>query len=612
MCGIIGFANPYQNYLLHYHYNAEKIKKMKNTLSHRGPDDAGEIVTKNACLGHTRLAIRDVMSGIQPMTKTLFNKTSTIVFNGEIYNTDELISLLKPYNISFSTHSDTEILLYVLMIFGESILKTVNGIFSLCYVSEKHLLLARDHVGIKPLFYTMIDDNLVFSSEIKGIFSYGIKPEIDKYGLNEIITLGPAHTPGNGVFKNVHELKPGYYLKLLFDTSVNINNPVITPYWTLAAKEHEDNYSETIEHTKYLLEDSINKQLVSDVPVCSFLSGGLDSSLVSSIACKKRKLETYSFDFIDNDKNFKANSFQSSLDREYVEEMVKYLNTKHSYLFCDSRTQFEYLTKSVDARDMPGMADVESSLMYFCKEVSNNHQVALTGECADEIFGGYPWFFNIENYSSNSFPWSTDLSTRTMLLKDSVIEYIKPKQYLENTIETAISSTPLLGNEDNDSVKIREISWLNITWFMQTLLTRMDRVSMFFGLEARVPMADYRILEYVYNVPWEIKSRNGNRKNILIEIGKNYLPPKILFRKKCPYPKTYDPKYEEILRAHLTETINSDSPLLQIYDKSKVLQFINSPKDYGKPWYGQLMAGPQLMAYLIQLEYWLDKYNLSI
>ena len=363
------------------------------------------------------------------------------------------------------------------------------------------------------------------------------------------------------------------------------------------------------------MEDAVCRQMKPDSPVCAFLSGGVDSSLVSAICArelkkKNKQLTTFSFDFTGNDKNFKANSFQPSLDRPYVEKMAAYLDSDHHFLECSAKDQFDLLEASVLAHDLPAMADVDSSLMYFCSQVAPLSPAALTGECADEIFGGYPWFHREECFQASTFPWTMDLKARQVLLSDDFLSELNMEEYVKNRYEASLAQVPALPGESPTEARRREISYLNLRWFMQTLLDRMDRASMHSGLKARVPFADYRIIEYLWNVPWEMKARDGIVKNLLRQAGRGQLPDEVLFRKKSPYPKTYDTAYEALLSARVREILeDSSSPVLPFIDKKKVLAFLASPSDYGKPWYGQLMAAPQMMAYLIQIDFWLRQYR---
>lgn len=258
------------------------------------------------------------------------------------------------------------------------------------------------------------------------------------------------------------------------------------------------------------------------------------------------------------------------------------------------------------------MTDVDTSLMYFCAEVKKHNKVALTGECADEIFGGYPWFYRKELFYADGFPWSSDISARTVLLSDETIHRLDLNTYVRERYTASLKEVPLLEGERGDDKRRREVSYLNIRWFMQTLLDRMDRASMSCGLEARVPFADHRIVEYLYNVPWSMKYQNGVEKALLRDACKDLLPPQLLYRKKSPYPKTYSPHYEAILYKRFRRLLeHPEAPVKQFVDIKKAESFLSAPKDYGKPWFGQLMAGPQMVAYLLQVNDWMEKYNLG-
>ena len=615
MCGFAGFFNPFMDFRMNQTENEKILNDMCAALYHRGPDENGSLLAKNYGLAHTRLAIIDLENGSQPMCTVCDDNRYCIVYNGELYNTAELRKDLEQKGRKFQTTSDTEVILMGYIEYGIDILNKMNGIFAFCIVDEKkgECFIARDQVGVKPLYYSVYDDILVFASEPKGIFAFPyIQPDIDMEGLNEVLSLGPAKTYGKGVFKNVHEVRPGYFLRYGYDGIREYR------YWSITAYEHEENYEKTVEHTRFLVTDAIKRQMVSDVPIATFLSGGVDSSIVSAVCAAElkkqgKKLGTFSFDFVDNNKYFVANAFQPSQDRPFVDIMVDYIRSEHRYLECNNDDLFENLFRSVDVRDMPTMADVDSSMLYFCGRVKNFYKVVLTGECADEIFGGYPWFHKEECFKAKTFPWSMDITARQAVLKDEIIAELHMEQYIREAYENTIQETPKLPGEDAHEARRREISYLNMKWFMQTLLDRMDRTSMYSGLEARVPFADIRIINYMYNVPWSMKCRNHVEKSLLREAAEGLLPNEVLYRKKSPYPKTYDPAYEKKLADALPEIIeDASSPVLQLVDKKKVYDFIHQKKDYGRPWYGQLMAGPQMLAYLLQINYWMKKYRLSI
>ncbi|MCI8515587.1 MAG: asparagine synthase (glutamine-hydrolyzing) [Hungatella sp.] len=615
MCGISGFFHARQDFLQRQGLFQSVLDSMNQSLRRRGPDDQGTYLSSHFGLAHVRLSIVDLFTGHQPMVKKSHGYTWGIVYNGELYNTEELREELKVLGYSFDTESDTEVILTAYLEYGPDFIKKLNGIFAMAVMDQEknRLLLFRDRAGVKPLFYGDCKGTLVFSSEIKGLFAFPeLEPVLDRDGLNQIFSIGPARTRGNGVFQGVREVLPGH---LLICSEEGIRQEC---YWKLESRPHEDSYEKTIEKTAFLVEDSIKRQMVSDVPICTFLSGGVDSSLVSAVCAaqlrrKNQRLTTFSFDFAGNQKHFKASSFQPSQDRPFVEQMAAYLDSDHHFLECSTEEQTALLTDSVLAHDLPAMADVDSSMMYFCSQVSPHCKVALTGECADEIFGGYPWFHREECLNTPTFPWTMDLKARQVLLDDSFLEGLGMEAYVEKTYEESLAQVPKLPGESPTEARRREISYLNLVWFMQTLLNRMDRTSMYSGLEARVPFADHRIIEYLWNVPWDMKARDGVVKNLLRQAGRGKLPDEILFRRKSPYPKTYDRGYESLLAAKVREILtDSSSPVLPFLDREKTEKFLVSPSDYGKPWYGQLMAAPQMMAYVIQINIWLQTYRPKI
>lgn len=615
MCGIAGFCNFEYDYTQSSPFYTKILTDMHDCLSHRGNDQFGHYLKKNIGLSHARLSIRDIENGCQPMIRCFGEREYAIVYNGEIYNTDELIADLKQAGYTFETTSDTEVILYAFIHYGVKFVSRLNGIFAFAIWDNlrKQLYLYRDRVGIKPFFYYLNGHQLVFASEPKALFCYpDVQPHLRTDGLREILGIGPARTAGNGIFDHVYEVLPGHYM--CYDKNGFSDHT----YWDLFASEHSDDYNTTVEKVSWLVRDAVKKQMVSDVPVCTFLSGGIDSSIVTAIAARYLQergetLNTFSFDFKGNDQYFQSNSFQPERDLPYVNIMLQHYTTNHTYLECDETLLADTLYAAVDARDYPGMADVDASLLYFCSLVKQHNKVALTGECADEIFGGYPWFYRPELLNRDGFPWSADVSARTLFLTDEWITSLDLANYSYDQYQTSLAQAPTLPDETPEEQRRRQVAYLNIKWFMQTLLDRMDRTSMYSGLEARVPFADHRIIEYVFNVPWEMKYQNGVEKALLRDATTDLLPPELLHRKKSPYPKTYHPGYEQALCKRFAEIItNPNAPITPLIDLEKARRFMESPKEYGKPWYGQLMAGPQLIAYFIQINYWMEKYHLSL
>ncbi|MBR3002242.1 MAG: asparagine synthase (glutamine-hydrolyzing) [Clostridia bacterium] len=613
MCGFVGFVD--------YKKDTSKFKniliQMNNSISKRGPDEEGYYINKNVALGHKRLIVIDPEGGKQPMIEKCSFGEYTIVYNGQIYNTKELKNELEENGFSLKSHSDTEVLLKSYIHFGKDVVNHLNGIFAFAIWNTKtnELFLARDHFGVKPLFYTMHDGTLIFASEIKCLFEFpGVEKILDKQGISELFGIGPAHTPGTTIFKDIFELKPAHF------AIYNEYGLKIERYWKLTSKPHTENLEETSEHLEALLKDSITRQLVSDMPLCTFLSGGLDSSIITKYAadyCKENglpPLDTYSIDYVDNDKNFVKSDFQPNSDNYYIELMNKNLHTNHHKIVIDTPELASYLEDAMIARDMPGMADIDSSLLLFCKNVKNEMTVSLTGECADEIFGGYPWFFREDALNSGTFPWSIAISERQNLLNSEISSKVNLKEYIDFRYNESLSQVEILETDSEETAEKRKISHLTLNWFMQTLLDRSDRMAMYNGFELRVPFCDYRLAEYVWNIPWEMKALNGREKGLLRHISRKILPEEIVDRKKSPYPKTHNPTYLAKVKAMLGDVMKDENaPINSLLNRDYILDILNTDgKSFTRPWFGQLMTGPQLMAYLVQVNLWLERYEPKI
>lgn len=602
MCSISGEIN--------YNYNDLKRSyhiDMLKCLKHRGPDQDGIYYAQNACLIHTRLSVVDVEKGIQPMAYNKF----TIVYNGELYNTDEIRQDLFKDGYTFESHSDTEVLIKAYDNWGENMMSRLNGIFAFAIFDEvnKKLFFARDMLGVKPLFYAFADGGFVFASEIKALLKHpAIKPQIDKNSIAEIMLIGPARTSGYGIFKDIHEVKPGYF------GYYSKNGFELHNYYRVKDELYKLSFEETVKKVKDLVVDSVERQLISDVPLCTFLSGGLDSSIITSVASRKYKengsvLNTFSVDYIDNNKYFKSSKFQPDSDDEYIDIMSKYLGTNHTKIIIETKDLINALFDAVDARDLPAFADIDASLLLFCKEVKKYATVALSGECADEIFGGYPWFRD-ENISSiKGFPWAQSTDYRAEFIKDEF--NIDGRSYVENRyLKTVEMSSKIKGLTEKE-VKMKEMINLNMDWFMQTLLDRKDRMSMYNGLEVRVPFCDKRIAQMMYTVPWEYKNYKNREKGLLRYAMQDYLPENIAWRKKSPYPKTHNPAFLQEVADILYDIINTtNAPLLDIVRKEKLEELLKTERS--EPWYGQLMTTPQTIAYFVQINYWMEKYNVEI
>jgi len=500
---------------------------------------------------------------------------------------------------------------------GSNIFKRFNGPFSFAIwnKNKQELILARDHFGLKPLFYTIIDNNLIFASEVKALMKHPlVELKLDKQGISELLGIGPAHTPGLTVFKDIYEIKPAHF------AIYNKSGLHIEEYWKLKSKPHTDDFETTCKTVRNLLEDSIQKQIISSEPLCAMLSGGLDSSILTAYISnyyKEKdlpKLDTFSVDYVDNDKNFVKSDFQPNSDNFYIDIMLKQFDTNHHKIMIDTPELAHSLEDAMIARDVPGMADVDSSLLLFCKNIEKERKIAISGECSDEIFAGYPWFFREDALKSNTFPWSIALAERQNILNKDIAKEINLQEYTDYRYKESLSNVDILDCDSSETAEKRKISYLTLNWFMQTLLDRSDRMSMYNGLEVRVPFCDYRIVEYMWNVPWEIKAFNGREKGLLRYIVKDLLPDEIINRKKSPYPKTHNPNYTNTVKQMLTEIMKkTDAPINNLLDRKYILEILETNGSaFTRPWFGQLMTGPQLMAYLCQVNMWLERYQPKI
>lgn len=606
MCGIAGILHSEMD--LKDEKSKNILEKVSESLKSRGPDARGEYLEHHAALLHRRLAIVDPENGRQPMRFGPY----IICYNGEIYNTGELKKELEAAGQTLQTHSDTEIVLKACAVWQEAALNKLNGIFAFAvYDTEKRTLLAaRDKMGVKPFYYSTAGGGLSFASRVPSMLLMPhVRPVVDEDGLNEIFMLGPASTPGKTVFKDIAELPPGCFLKYA-DGRVQIRE-----YWHLKAKPHEENLDETIAHTHFLLTDSIRRQMISDVPICAFLSGGLDSSVICAVMQHEMKkknetLHTFSVDYVDNDKYFQKSLFQPNKDSDYIGQMADHIGSNHKNIVLKNEDVAYALKDSVLAKGYPAFADVDSSLLLFCREVKKEFKVCLSGECADEIFGGYPWYHNDDILFEDTFPWSRSTDVRKKILKAGLLK--NGDAYVRARYEETLAQTDSLQSDTPREKRMREMFMLNLQWFMQTLLMRKDVMSMESSLEVRVPFCDCRLVEYAYNMPWEMKSLYTREKGIVRKAFENELPYEIAWRKKSPYPKTHNPVFFQAVCKLAEEALNDKTTALcELIDPAPVHALMQDPNAIKDPWYGQLMRGPQILAYIYQIYVFLKNYKVE-
>ena len=604
MCAIAG--------LIELAVRDDTTNRMLESMKRRGPDDSGIWQDNHVTMLHTRLAIVDPEGGKQPMELSFCGEDYILVYNGELYNTLQLRKELEKAGHGFLGHSDTEVVLHAYAQWGAACVERFNGIFAFAVWEKKRkrLFLARDRIGVKPLFYMLHEGGLLFASEMKTILCYPtVKAQLDSQGASELILLGPGRTPGCGIFHGMGEVEPGC-CGFFEDGKLTIKR-----YWKLMDREHTENFDDTVAYVRYLVLDAIKRQMVSDVPIGTFLSGGLDSSLISVVCAEEfrksgKTLQTFSVDYVDHEKYFRPDKFQPNSDSYYIRQMQQYIHSEHHWTVLSSDALFAALEDATIARDLPGMADVDFSLLLFSAEIKEHVKVALSGECADEIFGGYPWYRDPEIRAKGGFPWSQNASVRADLIKNTVSRKIDPLDYIYDRYRETCGQSDILPRCTPQDRRIKEMVNLNFRWFMQTLLDRKDRMSMYNGLEVRVPFCDYRIAEYLYGVPWDYKDYQGKEKGLLRMAMKDLLPQEVLWRKKSPYPKTFDPAYTNLVTARMKDLLDDvHAPLFHLVDRGAVRRILEQEQPW--PWYGQLMRGPQTIAYFLQVDFWLRHYQVA-
>jgi asparagine synthase (glutamine-hydrolysing) len=610
MCGIAGWIDWQED----LSEKAVIIETMIGRLSHRGPDAHDTWLSKSAALGHHRLKVIDPVGGEQPMIYQAGEQTYVLTYNGELYNFRELRSELSTRGHTFQTNSDTEVLLHAYLEWGQECTKHLNGIFAfgLWDTRKQQLFLARDHLGVKPLFYAQRGSALLFASEIKALLAHPlVEAEVDTEGLAQIFAGVSLHVPGFVVYRDMHEVRPGEQIVFTRERKH------VSRYWSLRSMPHTDDLETTTERIRTLLNDTVKRQLIADVPVVSLLSGGLDSSGLVALAAREfqrehRPLHTYSIDFVENEKYFTPNPMQISLDEPWARRVSEHVGTQHHTIMVDSPELVENLLLPMRAHDMPPLlGQLETSLYLLSKAVKQDATVALSGEAADEVFGGYTWFFSEEAHKSAMFPWLMLHHKRSLPFpwwSSDVREKLRPQEYLERRYQEAREEVPILPGEDAFHAKIREMFYMNLTYRLPTLLDRKDRMSMATGLEIRVPYCDYRLVEYIWNIPWKMKMVGDMEKGILRRALADLLPSDVCNRKKNSYPSSLHPQYEQKLSEWTLQILHDPNAPIRPFLNMPVAHMLAEGKIPGLT--GVIKLAP--MEQIIQINAWLQEYHVHI
>ncbi|MFE7354812.1 asparagine synthase (glutamine-hydrolyzing) [Streptomyces sp. NPDC057543] len=609
MCGIVGWVSFDRD--LRAAAEAATLDAMTETMACRGPDDRGTWTVEHAGLGHRRLAIIDLPGGRQPMTVSTPEGDVALVYSGEAYNFTELRTELTARGHRFLTDSDTEVVLHGYLEWGESVAERLNGMYAFALWDSRHdkLVMIRDRMGVKPFYYWPTPDGVLFGSEPKAILANPLsRPRVTLDGLRELFSL--VKNPGHAVWDGMYEVEPGTVL------TVDRGGLRRHVYWRLESRPHPDDRDTSIATVRSLLDDIVRRQLISDVPRCILLSGGLDSSAVTSLAARQlartgEKVRTFAVDFVGRTEHFVADELRTTPDTPFVHAVAERAGTIHRDIVLDpdALADPDVRARMIRARDIPmGLGDMDASLYLLFRAIREHSTVALSGESADEVFGGYLQFFDEEARSADTFPWLVRFTEHfgedAGVLRDDVTQALGLEKYIRESYESAVAGIERLPGESDFEYRMRRICHLHLTRFVRVLLDRKDRASMAVGLEVRVPFCDHRLVEYVYNTPWALKSFDGREKSLLREATADLLPRSVYERTKSPYPSTQDPKYAIALQEHARTLLASPGHrVFDLIDRDR----LRTVAEHDAP--GITSASRRGLERTLDLAMWLDMYE---
>ena len=609
MCGIAGWVSYHRDLTQH----RADLDAMTATMACRGPDAGGVQLDRHAGLGHRRLAVIDVEGGSQPMSVQTDDGTVTITYSGEAYNFGELGGELRRRGHRFRTRSDTEVVLHGYLEWGEAVAERLNGMYAFAVWDSRieKLVLIRDRLGVKPLYYYRTDDGVLFGSEPKAILANALAERaVDLEGIRELVSF--TQTPGSALWCGMNEVLPGGV--------VTVDHAGLREhrYWTLPSRPHTDDLPTTIANVRSLLKDVVERQLVSDVPRCTLLSGGLDSSVITALAAAKlgergEKVRSFAVDFTGRDNDFVADELRATTDAPYAREVGAHVGSLHESVVLDHQSIADPAVRRavITARDSPlSLGDMDTSLYLLFQAIRQHSTVALSGESADEVFGGYRWFFQPEAQAAATFPWmAVFVSGAKAQVSDrfnaDITAALDLPGYISARYAEALTEIERVDGESDHEFRMREMCYLHLTRFVRMLLERKDRVSMAVGLEVRVPFCDHRLVEYVYNTPWSMKTFDGREKSLLRAATADLLPRSVLDRVKAPYPATVDPMYTGVLLEQCKDLLMTDDPVFNLVDREYLENITRAS--------GALPINVRIgMERVLDLSTWLDIYRPEI
>ncbi len=621
MCGIAGWVDFHRDLTR----EGGVAEAMNEALACRGPDGRGVWTGPHAAFGHTRNAVIDIPGGGQPMTAEEDGRPlAAITYRGEIYNYRELKAELEGLGHRFRSNCDTEVALRAYLEWGTASAGHLIGMFAFAVwdIRQERLVLIRDHLGIKPLHYARTSDGgLVFGSEPKALFASGlVRPMVDADGLRELFCQ--AKTPGASVFTGMAEVKPGHIAVL---TRGGLREEC---YWRIESREHTDDLPATIARTRELLEQSVTSQMVADVPVGILLSGGLDSSVITAMAAAERRrqgqepLPTYALDFAGYTENFLPDEVRDTPDGPFALQMARHVGSKHREIVLDAAQMMDPAVRRTTllSQDLPTpMGDGDASIYLVSKAVRDEATVVLSGETADEIFGGFNWVHSPQLVHADTFPWvaigqmvdPTWPGLGAGLLDKGLLQKLDIAGSTADRYAEALREVPRLPGEEGHERRMRELMHLHLTRWLPVLFDRTDRLAMAAALEIRVPFCDHRLVDYVFNVPWAMKSFDGREKSLLRAAAGTSVPRAILDRRKSPYPVTQDPRYARLLCAEFERLLaDKDAPAAPYLDAVTSREVADDPDELSTGMGAWVQRGNIEM--LLQLNAWLTEYDVQV
>jgi asparagine synthase (glutamine-hydrolysing) len=595
---------------------ANVLHSMTDTMRKRGPDAKGIWVSQSAALGHRELAATDLAGSAQPLRVEADKGTVTVAYAGEIYNSHELRREIEGLGGILKTGFDAEILLQSFLLWGSQFVNRLNGMFGFAIWDgrTRQLLLGRDRLGVKPLYYFEYPDGLLFASEPKGIMANPLfEARLDTPAL-PIVLQPRLALPGETPLIGLHEVPPAHVVTY---SEAGLSR---RRYWQLTSAPHHDSFDETARHVRALLEDIVSRQLTTSVPCGAMLSGGVDSTAVAALAMRvlrkedpSRALDTFCVQFESDPAHFVPTELRPDVDAPYAAAAAEFIGSHHTTVTATMQDLLDAIPATRRARDLPGWGQFDASMYLLFQQMRRNCTVALTGEAADEVFGGYPYFFKQDLIQRNHFPWIGDGPKLSDYLSPELMAVVNPQEDERARYSQLMSNVPRLPGEDGENARMREIFFLGMSGPLAVILDRKERMSMSLGLEVRIPFCDHRLIEYMWNVPWSMKS-SGGVKGLLKASMADVLPPSTVSRKKSAYPHVQNPQYDQALIREATWIVNDKaSPIAWMFDTSRLNRLIQqiSANELRSELPGGA-SGAHLLIHLVEMRSWIDDYQVYL